>query len=304
MENILILGANGFIGTKLVESLLQQEHHVVGYEKYESSVVHEKYHHLCGDYCNEEDFARILRDHNITAVYHLICTTVPKEGTAEVEQEILQNLLPTVRLLEAAANCGVERVIFASSGGTVYGDSDVGHKHREEEPLRPCCSYGAQKAAVESYLQMYRQMRGLNTLTARISNPYGVCLQLGRTQGIIPILMQRLHNGEEITLYGDTVRDYIYIDDAIAALVKLLTYDGEESVFNIGFGEGTRLHDLVGWVEREMGKTFAAIHEQEIRKCDVVHSVLDNSLAMRELSWNPTTGLVDGIRKTKLEMNL
>lgn len=301
---VLVLGANGFIGSKLVEALLQQGYCVVGYERFESTIRHKNYRHICGDFCNEQNFATLLQEQEITAIYHLISTTTPKDGTEHVEQEILQNLLPTVRLLEAAANSGVKRFVFASSGGTVYGEGTEGMAHKEDEPLNPACSYGAQKAAIEKYLCMYRQMRGLKTLTVRISNPYGVCLQQGRTQGIIPILLQRLQRGEEITLFGDTIRDYIYIDDVIEALVKLLTYEGNEPEFNIGSGTETRLHHLVELLEDVAGKKFSVIHEQEIRKCDVQHSVLDASLAAQELDWVASVNLSDGVRKTMLDMKV
>lgn len=305
MKTVLVLGGSGFIGSHLVTSLL------AGYRVVDYSAVplakapaSDRYRYVAGNYCEEQDFEGLIRTYQPFAVYHFISTTNPKNGTAHVAQEVEQNLLPTIRLLEAACRCGVERIIFPSSGGTVYGEGVVGHPHREQEPLVPICSYGVQKMAIEGLLRMYRHMHGIRTLIARVSNPYGLCQQSGRTQGIIPILLQNLHRQEPITLFGETVRDYIYIDDVTRAMVRLLTYEGEETVFNIGSGQGTHLHRLVSQIEEIAGKRFVAVEQEDIRSCDVHTSVLDISLAVRELNWEPKVTLEDGIRHTLRDMGL
>ena len=303
MGTILVLGANGFIGSSLVSRLLK-EHQVIGYDAPHTKALFDcdNYHHIAGDYCNEPDFSGILRRYGVTAIYHLICTTTPKEGTAHIESEIEQNVLPTIRLLNAAVACRVERVIFPSSGGTVYGEGEWGRGHRESETLNPICSYGVQKMTVEGYLRLYHHMHGLRTIVARIANPYGHCAQLGRTQGIIPILMRKLIAGEAIDLYGETERDYLYIDDAVRALVSLLDYQGSETLFNIGSGKGVSLHELVSRIESVVGRRFAAVNQKEIRLCDVYSNVLDISKAERELGWRPEVLLDEGIQKTYFAM--
>ncbi|MDN0033678.1 NAD-dependent epimerase/dehydratase family protein [Oscillibacter valericigenes] len=298
MKTILVLGANGFIGSHLVSQLLVS-HRVVGYGSRPTSVQpeSEQYHYIYGDFLREQNFEQILRTHQITDVYHLISTTTPKIGTAHAERELQENLLPTIRLLEAAVACGIKRIIFPSSGGTVYGEYR-GRPHREEDALLPTCSYGVQKMTVEAYLRLYAQLHGLDAIIARIGNPYGCCMQEFRAQGVIPVLIRALKKGRKITLYGDTVRDYVFIGDVTDALVRLLDYTGNQRIFNIASGQGTRLYEVVKLVEAAAGKTFPTVEMEEIRSCDVAESILDISRAEQELGWAPQVSLPWGIELT------
>lgn len=296
MKTCLILGASGFIGSHLAERLLQN-YNVVGYDiRCPQNMNNPNFRFIQGNFNESEDFASIIRQNNISVVYHCISTTTPQQGTIHIAEEIKANVIPTINLLEAACECGIERLVFLSSGGTVYGESMVHLPHKEDEQLSPVCSYGIQKASIENYMQLYRLMHGLNTVVVRISNPYGVCQTSGRTQGIIPIFIRQLISGNGITLYGNTIRDYIYIDDVVDALCKLIDYNGSSSLFNIGYGQGIYLEDVVKDIESIVGKPFSHIERVEIRNCDVQYSVLDNSLAERDLHWKPTTSLKDGIR--------
>jgi len=302
LKKILVFGAAGFIGHHLALSL-SQDHQVIGYDCYIPDFVEDScWRFLQGDFCSEQGFSTLIQEFKISCIYHCISTTVPHEGTAQVLREAQDNVLPTLRMLEAAADCGVERVVFLSSGGTVYGEGSVTAPHKEEEPLFPVCSYGVQKLIIEKYFQLYRRMRGLNAAIARISNPYGLCTQSGRTQGVIPILLQRLYRGEEITLFGDTVRDYIYIDDVVQALTRLVGYEGSQAVFNVGSGTAVRLSDLAAQLERIAGRSFAAVRREPVRSCDVMCNVLDCSLAERELGWRPQISLENGISRTIAQM--
>jgi len=229
-------------------------------------------------------------------VYHLISTTIPVPGTANALKEVLENIAPTVRLLDAMKNTGAE-MVFVSSGGTVYGESQ-GQPHRCGDPMRPICSYGMQKAAIEQFLQLYDGAGEVRCKICRVSNPYGVMPQQGRTQGIIPILLRCLLNGQPIVLFGETVRDYIFISDVTEALIAVVDYRGSENVFNVGSGVGTKLHDLARLLEERSGLTFTAVDEQPIRTCDVCESVLDISDTVRLLDWMPRVSLTEGVDRT------
>jgi len=303
MKRILVLGANGFIGSQLTQRLLS-DHFVIGYDALDSHpmIYHENYRHISADYCTEKDFSRILKDNGVSVVYHLISTTTPCNGTQHVEQEVNSNILPTLRLLEACVECNVKQFIFPSSGGTVYGEGSSEIPHLEDERLRPVCSYGIQKQSIESYLLLYQRMHGMNTIIARIANPYGPGAQEGRTQGVIPIMIRKLINNEAIELYGETYRDYLYIDDLIDALTKLLQYTGKKSIFNIGSGESIFLPELIRQIEIVVGRTFNSIHKEKLRLCDVKANCLDISLAKQEIGWSPQISLKEGITKTFFSM--
>lgn len=298
MGNILVLGAGGFIGSQLAVRLLA-DNRVIGYSRHApgSLLAYPNYEHIIGDFSIEDRFPIILKSYQISCIYHCISTTVPQVGTGRILTEVQENLLPTLKLLEAVASYGVCRIVFVSSGGTVYGEQlNEEMAHTEPEPLHPICGYGAQKVSIEAYLNVYRHVHSMNVITVRVSNPYGYCHGEKRSQGIIPIFLKALYEGRGIVLFGDTVRDYIYIDDVVDALIRMKDYCGEGRVFNIGSGQGIRLHQLVRMIERLTQKRFCSVRHEPIRDCDVRFNVLDAAYAQRELGWEPQTGLENGIR--------
>ena len=297
MEKVLVLGSCGFLGNRLVSELIKSCD-VVGYDRLPISSVKEseRYNYICGNFTDEQNFKEILLENKITAIYHLISTTTPQEGTSLIEREIKDNVIPTVRLLDAAVECGVNKIIFTSSGGTVYGDN--GDLHSENEVTNPICSYGVQKMTIEAILRLYSHVHNLKVRIARIANPYGALMREGQTQGIIPIFLKKLYSNEGVTVYGNTKRDYVHVFDVIRALESLLWYEGKEQVFNIGSGKGIYLKDLIRILEELSGKKFASIQYKDIRGCDVLENALDISLTAKELNWKPEISLIEGIKKT------
>lgn len=285
---------------------LLKTNRVVGYSRNASDPLlsFPNYSHITGDFTTEHQFSSILSEQRVSCIYHCISTTTPQTGTAQALSEVQENLLPTLRLLEAAVNCGVERLIFVSSGGTVYGEQRRTSKHRECDLLLPICSYGAQKASIEAYLSVYHHIHGLNTIIARVSNPYGFDTRANRSQGIIPIFLRALHEGQGITLFGDTVRDYIHVEDVINALVRLKDYAGKGRIFNIGSGKGVRLQQLVLMIEELAQKKFQSIQYEPIRDCDVTSNILDVEYIQQELQWKPRIDLKEGILQLIHEMQI
>lgn len=300
MKNVLILGANGFIGRRLMDRMPDGVC-TIGYGKscpqWESNIGV----FVRGDFVTEKHMAQILTSYEIDTVYHLISTTVPIPGTSCVMKEMEENVIPTIRLLDAMVQAGTKRIVFASSGGTIYGESG-GYPHIESDPVKPVCSYGVQKAVIEHFLQLYHHEHGIICRIARIANPYGVTDQSQRTQGIIPILMKELLKKNPITLFGETIRDYIYIDDVADALVKVGDYLGEESIFHIGSGSGISLSQLVEIIEECTGKQFSEIRKCPIRSCDVRESILNVERTGRLLNWKPVISLREGIQITWSEI--
>lgn len=301
MKNILILGVNGFIGTYLAQTLMAKNYHIVGYDRAFSELKLHK--SIVGDFFREDRFEAILAENGIDTVYHLICTTVPNDSTENIEAEVLQNIVPTLRLLEAMQKTGVGNLVFASSGGTVYGDSGSG-LHSADEALMPICSYGAQKAVIEQYMGFYNRKYAMSCKIARISNPYGVLEQNRKTQGIIPLFFEKLKCNQEITVYGETIRDYIYIYDLCNALMLFGAYDGDKSILNIGTGNGTGLHELIALLEMVAGQKFIKIKEAALRECDVQCSILDIHETTETLGWRPGTTLIKGLELVWEQMNI
>lgn len=294
MQKCLVLGAGGFIGKNICKSLVD-EYHVIAFDRSipaELENISPNIEFVVGDFVNTEDFTSIL--HGIDKVIHLISTTIPSEETAHIDREIIENVVPTVRLLEAMIKENVKEIIFSSSGGTVYGDSGD-HKNQVGDALHPICSYGVQKKVIESYIEFYGLRYGINYKIMRISNPYGIGQDLAKTQGVIPIFVYRLLHNMPICVYGDSVRDYIAIPDLVKGILQVLKYDGKQHIFNIGSGKVYKLREVISLIEDKAGKKFESVEYRDFRQCDVEKSILDVEASNEALGWRAETGLEQGI---------
>lgn len=297
MKKCLVLGASGFIGKNLCAELVKScsvRALVRRTNDYLEQIGVQEI--VMGDFSQITDFTPYLE--GVDTVYHLVSTTLPTEGTSGiVENEIVKNVIPTVHLLESMKRAGVKHLIFASSGGTVYGDhGDVPAK--EIDLPKPKSTYGLQKQLIEDCLKFYQVAGGLQTRIVRISNPYGCGQQLDKNQGVIPIFIRRLLADEPITVWGgENKRDYIFMKDLIEALIMLADYDGEESVFNVAGNQVYSIKEVIETIEQVVGKQFREITFQNPKSSDVGNTCLDISLIERELNWKPHTSLRDGIEQ-------
>lgn len=244
-----------------------------------------------GDFGGSEGFSPLLE--GVDKVIHLISTTIPQEETTNIDKEIMQNVVPTVRLLEGMIKAEASELVFASSGGTVYGETGD-HMNDIRDELHPICAYGVHKKVIESYLEFCGIRYGINYKIMRISNPYGLGQDPNRPQGVIPIFVNRLLNDMPITIFGDgnSERDYIYVPDLIEAFNKVLEYSGDMHIFNIGSGNAHTLNEII---EHKVGKKFVNIDYQEQRKCDVSKKVLKVDETQKVLGWEAKMDLVRGI---------
>lgn len=201
----------------------------------------------------------------------------------------------TARLLDLCVEAGVKQCIYASSGGTVYGNVTEDMSIKESNDLHPISAYGEEKIVTEKLLQTYKDKGLMRTVSLRIANPYGPYQFIKRKQGIIGAAFMSIINHEDLTLYGDTVRDFIAMDDLCAAIKATIGYEGSEAIFNIGSGVPTRLKALMGLIEEITGEPLR-INHKEIRAQDVRYNVLDVSLARKELAWTPNIPLADGLK--------
>lgn len=297
---ILIFGGTGFLGKNLVRYLLAKGHTVGLYIRPRSSggvkFVADGYGLLqihIGDFQTETDFAAIVKGYDV--VYHLISSTVP--GVVDPLQDIETTIKPSLRLFEACAKEKIKRLIFFSSGGTVYGIPKQ-IPLREENIGQPISSYGIQKQALERYLRFYNYNWGLPIVILRISNPYGKYQKAFKSQGLIANILGNYLMDKSIEVWGngEAVRDYIYVDDVITAAERALYYEGGEQIFNIGSGEGKTVNEVIQIIDRIIGKNLPVDYFPG-RKVDVPVNVLDVTKAKRELKWEPQVSLKDGIQK-------
>ena len=300
MASCSIVGGAGFIGSHLAIALSRAGHRVRVLDRADAKglgfIEQQGCEIVRGDFLSGADVSRALQ--GTDALFHLACTTLPQTSNDDPAQDLQTNLLGTVRLIDQCRLHGVRKVIFVSSGGTVYGvprSTPIDESH----PTQPTSAYGIHKLAIEKYLDLARLLHGLDYCVLRPANLYGERQRPDRAFGAVTVFLHRALRGEPIRIWGDgsIVRDYVYVGDAVEAMVKAMAHTGEDRIFNIGSGVGTSLNELVDRISAAIGRRVAVEHAPA-RSFDVPVNVLDGSLARRVLGWSTRTQLADGIRKT------
>lgn len=295
MAKILVTGGAGFIGSHLVDRLLAENHDVRSFDRVRPEHSHQRLESHVGSF--EDSSAVCTALSGMDVCYHLISTTVPASSNADPDFDITSNLLGTLRFLQHAVNAGVSKVIFISSGGTVYGEPRK-TPIPETHPTEPICSYGIVKLAIEKYLEIFRRMHGLEYVILRVSNPYGERQRMASNQGAVAVFLGKAWRGETIEIWGDgsVIRDYVHIEDVTAALTAALDYDGTHRLFNIGAGCGLDLNRLLDLIERALGAKTTRRYLPS-RAFDVPENVLDIRLAAAELGWKPSISHEKGLER-------
>ena len=296
--NSLVIGGGGFIGTHLVEHLLEKYHSVRVYGRNPNR--------FRGTPKGAEFVEGELGNHGLVreslegmeVVFHLVSTTLPKTANDDPIFDVRSNLVDTIQLLEACVEAGVRKVVFPSSGGTVYGPPEF-LPVTEEHPTQPITSYGIVKLAIEKYLNLFHHLHGLDYTTLRISNAYGPYQDPAGQQGAISVFLERVREGRPITVWGDggVVRDYLYASDLMDAIELAAGVETEHKVFNVGSGRGASVNDILHHISEATGKS-PEVEYLPARVLDVPASVLDIGRAGRELGWRPRTNLSEGIART------
>lgn len=297
----LVLGAGGFIGQNLVEELLLKGHDVVAYDRSAAILeIHKQFPQatcIGGDFPTESNWDNVLQ--GVEICYHLISTSLPKTSNDDPISDVTGNVLGTLRVLEVIRNKNKKiRIIFASSGGTVYGHLKS-ETVSENHPTNPTCSYGITKLMIEKYLQLYRELHEIQSVSLRIANPYGFKQNPESSQGVIGVFSSRILRNSEINIWGDgsIIRDYIFVKDVVEAMLSATNYQGKESTFNIGSGEGHSILEIIKSIEIST-KNKANIVFHPSRDFDIKKSILNTEKARSELNWAPKTKLQEGINKT------
>jgi UDP-glucose 4-epimerase len=295
--NCLILGGNGFIGSHLVDQLLAEGHRVRVFDKneeyYRKPLPQVDYQY--GDFGNRGLLMEALTD--VDAVFHLISTTLPKTSNDDPAFDVQSNVIETLFLLEQCVTRKVTKLVFISSGGTVYGKPSI-VPIPEDSPTDPECSYGITKLTIEKYLYLYWYLHGLDYCILRLANAYGERQRPTATQGVIPVFLERVLRNDEIVIWGDgsVIRDYIHVTDIARALTQALMYSGETKIFNIGSGQGHHLKEVIHIIENIAGQQIQ-VKYTDARSFDVPINVLDITRARNDLNWTPTVSLQEGIAR-------
>lgn len=302
MKNILITGGNGFIASHLVDTLAASGHKVTVLDVYPRPYdsLPQGVNFVQGTLQDIHLVRRTLEDHRIELVYHAAWANIHETALKDPVADVQTNLVASINLLSACQDTGVKRVIYLSSGGTVYGLP----KHipiPENHPTNPINAYGITKLTVEKYLHMFHHLYGLEYTILRPSVPYGPRQNPFHHQGVVTVFIYKALTQEPVTIFGDgeVVRDYFYIGDLTRALEtsKDLVFDPSNNTFNLGGMQPHSLNELVKKIESALDKKMLVNHEPA-RKFDVPHILLDTSLAQASLNWKPAVSLEEGIQRT------
>lgn len=298
-KRCVILGGCGFLGSVVARRLLASGWHVRVFDKegvdtWRLQGVLPQLELRTGDFMNAGDLARAIE--GMPTVLHFVGTTIPQSSMNDIPFDIETNLLPTVRLLELMRARPSQRLVFASSGGTVYG---VAAQHRpllETDPTEPISSYGVSKLAVEKYIQLFGYNYGLPYVILRLANPYGESQSVGRPQGAVGVFLHKALRGEELSVWGDgsVVRDFIYEADVATATETVLTGAIPSGIYNIGSGVGTSLNDLIEALRQRCHLPCKVSYDPS-RTFDVPYNVLAIDKIRRTTGWAPEFSLVDGL---------
>lgn len=300
MGNILFIGGAGFIGSSILRRLSNVknasdlyvvEHTFANVSRLEGLKVNI---YRC-DLGNFDFIESIIRKNKIDTIVHLVSTLIPGSGYEDYKKEIQTVAFPTFRLTQLCSELGIKFIYF-SSGGTVYGNRKSPIPFKEHDEREPISYYGLTKLMIENNILFEHRKQNLRYLIVRPSNPYGHGQALNGKQGIIAVAIGKLLNGDAIEIWGDgsSIRDYIYIDDLADAFCKLLEKDVENTIVNIGSGEGYSVNDILEKLKEVSSKPIK-IEYKPARNADVSTMILSVD-KLRSLIDLKLTPLIEGMK--------
>jgi UDP-glucose 4-epimerase len=302
MARCLVVGGNGFIGSHLSERLLRDGYEVTVLDRFKSGFnnlqeISDQIEIFRGSFLDQELLRTAMKETDY--VFHYASSTTPATSVADPAYEIESNLVGSVQLLQVARDEGVKKVIFPSSGGTIYGEPKR-LPIREEDCALPSNPYAISKWAVERYLHHFYELYGLDYLILRYSNPYGERQSPYGKQGVISIFLNRIKHNQRPVIYGDgsMVRDYIYVNDLIEATNILFRNENKGKIFNVGSGIGISLNEIIKIFSSTLRKEIHPIYEIKYSQAYITNIVLDISKIVKITGWYPKTSIEEGIQKT------
>jgi UDP-glucose 4-epimerase len=303
----LVTGGAGFIGSTLVDALLARGDAVVVVDDLSTGRPQNLEQALAAgaelveaDIRDASALIDLARRVEPEVIFHLAAQIDVRKSVAEPAFDASINVGGTANVLDAARAAGSQRVVFTSTGGAVYGEGDGQELPLgEDAPIAPMAPYGQSKFAAEGYLALYKRLYGLSAVALRLGNVYGPRQDLLGEAGVIAIFCGKLLEGGRPIVYGDgkQTRDYIYVDDVVAALLAAADSDAPGPI-NVGTGIET---DVLELIERLGELRSAESFEPEpapARTGEVQRIAIDSGYAARELGWRAQTGLEEGLRRT------
>ena len=297
---ILVTGGAGFIGSHVADALVADGHEVHVMDDLSSGRVRQVpagalLHRLD---IRSQGAASLIANERFAVLVHHAAQMDVRRSVMDPRYDLSVNLGGFLNLIEAGRKSGLQRVVFASTGGAIYGEPKVAPQP-ESHALQPVSPYGITKLATEKYLHYYAVQYGIPFVALRYGNVYGPRQNPHGEAGVVAIFIERLLSGRPVTIFGDGLqtRDYVYVQDVAQANLAALSYDGPSRAFNIGTGRETSVVDLYQSICAALDVDRAAQHAPG-KPGEQRRSVLDPASAQQHLSWTPSTPLASGLEAT------
>jgi len=277
-ETLLLIGGAGFLGSNLGQALMEAGCRIVVVDRVQPRWDLERYrdrgHYIQMGASSLEGIALALSKHRIDTVIHLASGMLPGSAMDDLCADITDNLLPGLRLFDLLQAHGVERFVFLSSGGTVYGQGSS--LNTETDPLQPLNYYGWMKTVFEEFIRLRARTTPLRYMILRPSNPYGRYQDLRGRQGLISVVFGRILDQRPLQIWGDgsIVRDYLYIEDFCRAVLGLLRKAPWNAAYNVGSGQGASINDVVRLAREITGRSLE-VEYLPSRSVDIPTTILD-----------------------------
>ena len=294
-KRCLVTGADGFLGRALCEAAIRHGALVSGFGRRSAdSPLNIDWH--AGAFSEEGALAAALENQDI--VFHLLGSSTPASALHPSASVLNDDVKLTVGMLDLLRGRPEVMVVFASSGGTIYGISG-NEAVREDHSLLPIATYGTNKLIVEHYMRTHRHKYGRRYCSLRIANAYGPGQTSTRGQGFVAAAIRATLQGSVLEVWGDgsAVRDYVYVDDVVRAFLSAALYEGELATFNVGSGCGRSLNEVLDDVAVAFGRRCEVVYRPG-RTIDVPWNVLDVGLIHDEMGWRPMMDWRYGLRRT------
>ena len=300
MTHTVVIGGGGFLGLPLLHRLVASGRKVtvLGRRAHPQTDLPKSCTYVAGNYGNRNVLKEVLRPG--CEVIDLAYSTVPQTSFQDPVFDLLSNLPASVGLLQEAAALGVAKVLFVSSGGTVYGPASR-LPIDEDHPTEPISPYGITKLTIEKYARMFSKNAGLQVVIARPANAYGETQRHGTGQGFIAAAVHAALNGLPVQVFGGegAIRDYVHMEDVALGLLAVLEHGVNGQCYNIGTGVGSSNRKVIELIEQQASALNCRIKidDRPARSFDVLSNVLDSSKLSRVSGWSPRISLPEGIQR-------
>jgi UDP-glucose 4-epimerase len=300
MKKILITGGAGFIGSHLVDKLINENYTVIIVDnlstgKKENINLKAKFYKL--DILNPKIF-EVFKKEKPEIVFHLAAQVNVRKSVEDPINDAKINILGFLNILEACRKFNVKKIIFSSSGGAIYGETKIIPTPENYLP-NPESPYGIAKLIVEKYLDFYKKVYGLDYIALRFANVYGSRQDPKGEAGVVSIFIEKIFKGERPIIFGNgkQTRDFIYVDDIVSALIKSISYKGKETIFNVGTDIETSVNQLFKLISKILRAKTKPIYVSP-KPGELKRNCLNISKIKKELKWQPKYNLEKGFKET------